>query len=91
MNFATMVVVIVAIVAFTLIRIAKYTLDHRRSGHIGPPPDDAEKAVLRREVEDMRERIKVLERITTEANTTTALESRRVSDEIEALRDREHS
>ncbi len=87
MNFATMVVVIVAIVAFTLIRVAKYGLDHRRSGRIGPVPDDAEKAVLHREVEDLRERVKVLERITTDANTGHALETRRVADEIEALRD----
>ena len=33
-------------------------------------------------------KVKVLERITTEANGSHALESRRVSDEIEALRDR---
>ncbi len=88
MNFATMVVVIVAIVAFTLIRVAKYGLDHRRSGRIGPAPDDAEKAVLRHEVENLRERVKVLERITTDANAGHALDTRRVADEIEALRDR---
>jgi hypothetical protein len=87
-SFWTALVVIVAIVAFASIRIAAM---NRRHG-IGPQPampaDDGEKALLRREVEDLRERIKVLERITTEANTSQALESRRVSDEIEALRDR---
>jgi len=87
-NFATMVVVIVAIVAFSLIRIAKYGFDRRQSGLVGPPPDDAEKAGMRREVEDLRERVKVLERITTDANAGHAIDTRRVADEIEALRDR---
>ena len=91
MNFATMVVVIVAIVAFSVMRIAKYALENRRSQHIGPVPDDGEKLMLRREVEDLRERIKVIERITTDENTVSALESRRVSEEIEALRTRENS
>lgn len=88
MSLWTAAVVIVAILAFTSIKIAAI---NRRHG-IGPQPaspiDDGEKALLRHEVEDLRERIKVLERITTEANTSHAIESRRVSDEIEALRDR---
>ncbi|MGX7953734.1 hypothetical protein ACWPM1_14375 [Tsuneonella sp. HG249] len=88
MSFWTAAVVIVAIIAFTSIRIAAL---NRRNG-IGPdlaqPTDDGEKALLRHEVQELRERIKVLERITTDANTSHALETRRVSDEIEALRDR---
>ena len=88
MNYPTMVIVIVAIVAFTMIRIAKYNSQQRRPRDLAPPADDAEKAVLRHEVENLRERVKVLERITTDANTGQALDSRRVADEIEALRDR---
>jgi uncharacterized coiled-coil DUF342 family protein len=42
---------------------------------------------LEREVGDLRERIRVLERIVTEANTTDARESRRIAAEIEALRE----
>jgi hypothetical protein len=46
---------------------------------------------LERDVVDLRDRIKVLERIVTDANTSEARSSRRISDEIEALRDRENS
>lgn len=92
MSIGTAIVATIAILAFMILRIVKYNTDHhRRPGPGAPIADDGEKLALRREVEDLRERIKVLERITTDANTTSALESRRVADEIEALRDREHS
>ena len=90
MSIGTAIVATIAILAFMILRIVKYNTDHRRRPG-APIADDGEKLALRREVEDLRERMKVLERITTDANTTSALESRRVSDEIEALRDREHS
>ncbi len=48
-------------------------------------------AGLEREVEELRDRVRVLERIVTEANSAEARESSRISAEIEALRDREHS
>jgi ATP-dependent protease ClpP protease subunit len=89
-SIGTAIVATIAILAFMVMRIVRYQTDHRRHT-IAPPPDDGEKAMLRREVEDLRERVKVLERITTDTNTTAALETRRVADEIEALRDREHS
>jgi hypothetical protein len=89
MSVTTMIVVIVAILAFAAMRIAQA---HARHGsgpdRALPHQDDGEKRALRSEVEDLRERIKVLERITTDDNTTRALETRRVADEIEALRDR---
>lgn len=87
MSVTTMIVVIVAIVALTMLRIAKYR-SRRGSALAAPPVDDGEKIALRHEVHDLRERIKVLERIATDANTATAVETRRVADEIEALRDR---
>ncbi len=43
---------------------------------------------LQREVEELRKRIAVLERITTEANSTDARRSRDIAAEIESLRDR---
>jgi hypothetical protein len=82
-----MIVVIVAICAMAGMRMARYRAQQHGSSLTAPPADDGEKAVLRREVEDLRERVRVLERIATDTNTTAALESRRVSDEIEALRD----
>lgn len=44
---------------------------------------------LEREVETLRERIRVLERIATDSNSTEAREARRISAEIEALRTEE--
>jgi hypothetical protein len=86
MNFWTAVVIIVAITAFANIRMAKY---RARSGqdHSGSTPPGAlpapREAELMREVQDLRERIKVLERIATDGRGTKAL-----SDEIERLRDK---
>ena len=85
MSFSTAVVVVIAILAFAAMRIARYNSDRRR---IGPPADDGTKAQLQREVEELRERVRVLERIATDANSTNAIESRQIADEIEALRDR---
>ena len=82
MNFWTAVVIIVAIIAFANIRIAKY---NARSG--GPSPEPARlapgqhEAELQREVEDLRERVRVLERIATDGRSTAAL-----ANEIERLR-----
>ena len=42
------------------------------------------------ELLDLRERIKVLERIATDGNSLDANEARRISQEIEALRDRQN-
>jgi hypothetical protein len=86
MNFWTAVVIIVAIAAFANIRMAKhrYEAQGRQQQPNGtsnlPAPREAE---LLREVEDLRERIKVLERIATDGRGTRAL-----SDEIESLRDK---
>lgn len=87
----TAIVVIVAIASFAQVLKARYRARHGivadQMGNERPiqhQPDPA----LQREVEALRERIKVLERITTEANTAQAIETRRVADEIEALRDR---
>ena len=41
----------------------------------------------RREIVELRERIKVLERIATDANTSEAREVKAISEEIERLRD----
>lgn len=89
MSFWTAMVVVVAILAFAAMRIVRYHTEHER--RIAPPPvDDGEKAQLAREVEQLRERVRVLERIATESNTTGAIESRQIAQEIEALRDRQN-
>lgn len=44
---------------------------------------------LEHEVDDLRERIKVLERIATDGNSIDARETRRIAEEIESLRDQQ--
>jgi hypothetical protein len=46
----------------------------------------AEIDAAQRELEELRERIKVLERIATDSNSSEAIERARISAEIEALR-----
>ena len=94
MWIAIMVIGIVAISAISRVMRAKYNAEHGiitdRKGHpvqtlVQPQPKDSE---LQREVETLRERIKVLERIATDANTSEARETRAIAAEIESLRDR---
>lgn len=100
MSFWTAAVVIVAILSITAMRIARYRagiLDHRESwrehnrglgrGH-GPALPSPREEELTREVEELRDRIAVLERIATDANSSSERRSKAISDEIDALRDR---
>lgn len=86
-----MILGIVAISAFSRIQRAKYgDYGRRRRGHLDQPqalldpaqPSAREKE-LQREVEDLRERIHVLERIATDGRHSNNLAA-----EIESLRDR---
>ena len=79
----TMVVIIVAIVMVASIIRARYGYSRfrRRDGHLQPPGDSAETLRLRDEVKELKERLKVLERITVEKENSLAKE-------IESLRDR---
>ena len=78
-----MVVWIVAIVMIASIFRARfgYYRHRRRDGEAVPPRDTAETLRLRDEVKELKERIKVLERITVEKENSLAKE-------IESLRDR---
>ena len=85
-----MILGIVAISAFSRVQRAKYGSlgKHRRDGFnpqalLDPAQPSPREKELQREVEDLRERIHVLERIATDGRSTRAL-----SDEIESLRDR---
>lgn len=90
-----MVVAIIAIVMSGLVKIASIRRDERH-GVIRDEDDNPvrflqDDPAARREIEDMRERIKVLERIATDGNSLDASETRRISQEIEALRDRQEN
>ncbi len=91
MSFWTAIVIIVGIMAIAEIVKSKHrgqggaTRDFPGSENAprGPDPE------AQREIEDLRERIKVLERIATEGNSLDARETKRISAEIEALRDKQ--
>ena len=94
MNLFLMIFLIVLVGCITSVLTERY----KAIGRSNPGDTDrrndgfaAENAAQKRELEDLRERIKVLERIATDANSASALETRRVSDEIEALRDRQNT
>lgn len=86
MSFWTAIVVIVAIIAVAEVLKAKHRARHGittdvmgNEKPIAPPTNSA----LEREVEELRERVKVLERIATEDR-----ETKRLSAEIESLREK---
>lgn len=88
-----MIVAIVAIVMSGLVKIFTIRRDERhgviRDHDDNPVRIPQEDRASLREIEDLRERIKVLERIATDNNTVSATETRRIAQEIEALRDRQ--
>lgn len=88
MSMGTALVAIVAIIAYACIRIARYNTSHHRdaAGKQDALPDNSD---AQREIEDLRERIKVLERIATDGNSLDARQTRQIAEEIEALRDRQ--
>ena len=86
MSFWTAIVVIVAIIAVAEVLKAKHRARHGittdmmgNEKPVAPPTNPA----LEREVEELRERVKVLERIATEDTETN-----RLSAEIESLREK---
>ena len=80
MNPFEMVVIIVAIVMFAGVFKARYNQRNRDLGEVDPA-SRAENQQLREEVAELKERIKVLERITVEKENSLARE-------IEDLRNR---
>lgn len=86
MSFWSAVVAITAIIAFTIMRVTRYGASgerhgRARHGHGGADLPSPREEQLAREVEDLRDRIAVLERIATEDR-----HSRSVATEIESLR-----
>jgi hypothetical protein len=82
MNPFEMVVLIVAIVMIASVVRARYGYHHRRGGDGAISAEErAETMRLREEVKGLKDRIKVLERITVEKENS-------LSKQIEELRDR---
>ena len=91
MGLGTMIFLVVLVAAISGVMSERYKA-LGKSG--GAKLDDAERRALeddrnaaRRELDELRERVKVLERITTDSHTADARERRRIADEIESLRD----
>ena len=91
MNWPLAVVFIVLIVAAAKVMSARYraqagiiedNLGNQQM--VGKQDPEAQ-----REIEDLRERIKVLERIATDGNSLDVKETKRISAEIDALRDKQ--
>ena len=81
MNPFEMVVLIVAMAMIAGVLKAKYGSSRRRRDYSDEPVERAETLRLREEVKMLKERLHVLERITTEKESS-------LSREIEELRDR---
>lgn len=88
------VVVVVAIIIWGGVQVAKaragiVTDEDGNESLAQVQPADNQHAIedARREIEALRERVKVLERIATDNNTLSAREQARIAREIEALRD----
>ena len=81
MNPFEMVVLIVAMAMIAGVLKAKYGSSRRRGREDGEPVERTETLRLREEVKLLKERLHVLERITTEKESS-------LSREIEELRDR---
>ena len=95
MSFWTAMVLIVLITAIAGVMRSRHG-GSDRIGKQGERDDtarlpSAREQELQREVEDLRNRIHVLERIATDGNTPNARETQRIAAEIEALRDKQGS
>ncbi|MGQ7830740.1 hypothetical protein [Altererythrobacter sp. Z27] len=88
MSMWSAIVLIVLIVAMSRVLRARHGGSRRlrRDEQDQPLLPSAREKQLEREVDDLRERIKVLERIATDGNSIDAQETRRIAAEIEALR-----
>ena len=91
MNWPLAIVLIVMVVACAKVVAARYRAqagiiedEQGNQQWVGKSDPEAQQ-----EIEALRERVKVLERIATDGNSLDAQETKRISAEIEALRDRQ--
>lgn len=87
------IVALVAILIWGVVQIARaragIVTDEGGNQTLAAPENGSDRAQLeaaQRELDALRERVKVLERIATDANTGDAREQARIAAEIEALR-----
>ena len=87
------IVALVGLVIWGIVEVARSRAGIIKDQHgnetLAPREDTrsmAELEAARRELEDLRERVRVLERIATDGNSSDAREQARITAEIEALR-----
>lgn len=92
MSLWTMIFLIVLVGCITNVLTERYRamgrIEKAKRASLGEV-ESSERLAQAQELHELRERIKVLERIATDGNTLDASETRRISQEIEALRDRQ--
>ena len=88
MSFWTAIVLIVLITAVASVFRSRHRGSDRLRIHSESKQSQRE-TELQSEVESLRERIQVLERIATDGNSVDARETRRIAEEIESLRDKQ--
>lgn len=81
MNQFEMVAIIVIAVMIASVLKAKYGHRNRHGAAALPPEEQAENLRLREEVSQLKERLKVLERITVEKENSLAREIERLRDQ----------
>lgn len=92
MSLWTMIFLIVLVGSIASVLTERYRAMGRIEKRKNAALDKAasgENLMQAQELQDLRERIKVLERIATDGNSIDAHETQRISREIEALRDRQ--
>lgn len=89
MSFWTAIIIIVAISTIAGVMTERYKAMGRIAKRDEQQRADRIGADERRELAELRERIKVLERIATDGNSLDARETKRIAAEIEALRDKQ--
>lgn len=87
MSFWTAIIIIVAISTIAGVMTERYKAMGRIAERTEKDSQNRIGADERRELTELRERVKVLERIATDGNSLDARETKRIAAEIEALRD----
>lgn len=97
MSIGTAIVAIVAIIAFVkIVQMRAGIIKDRKGNEIyvgNNRQGNSDEALIseietqNRELEDLRERVRVLERIATESNSLETQKTRQIAKEIEELRD----
>ena len=91
MSFWTAIIILAAIGAIYSLkrnRDRAHLGESHQGWHSDTQLPSARESELEREIEELRERVKVLERIATDANSREARGARAIADEIEGLRDK---